>query len=124
MFGTTGVAYVYMIYGIHHCLNVVAHEREIAGAILVRGVSPLCELEPTDGPGKLAKALSIDRALNGADLVSSRELWLEDDGARPASIVATPRIGVDYAGEWAARPWRLFVEGDPHVSGPRRVQRA
>jgi DNA-3-methyladenine glycosylase len=124
MFGPTGVAYIYMIYGIHHCLNVVAHEAGAAGAILVRGVSPLCELEPTDGPGKLAKALSVDRALNGADLVAGRELWLEDDGERPVSIAMSERIGVHYAGEWARKPWRLFVEGDPHVSGPRRAQRA
>ena len=113
MFGPPGRAYVYLIYGMHHCLNVVAHEEGRAGAVLVRGVLPLTEgLGKTDGPGKLAKAFAIDRTLNDADLVAGKELWLEDDGHVPADVVATPRIGIDYAGpEWSQKPWRLVVAG-------------
>lgn len=121
MFGPAGVCYVYMIYGMHFCMNVVAHEDGRAGAVLVRAVE-LEEPEPrerTDGPAKLARALAIDRALNGADLVSGSELWIEDGGAHPGGIVATPRIGVAYAGsEWASKPWRLVIEGA--VREPRR----
>jgi DNA-3-methyladenine glycosylase len=111
MFGPSGVAYVYLIYGMHHCLNVVAHDEGEVGAVLVRAVV----LEeggriPADGPGKLTRALSIDRTLNGADLVRGRELWIEDSGSVARVIEATSRVGVSYAGEeWARKPWRLVV---------------
>lgn len=133
MFGPPGHAYVYLIYGLHHCLNTVTEGQGSGSAVLIRALEPVSGLasqpkprlqQPgarTDGPARLTQALQIDRGLNRWDLTQGQELWLE--GAdRPQGPIATgPRIGVDYAGEWAARPWRFWLEGNPWVSvGPRR----
>ncbi|MER3425159.1 MAG: 3-methyladenine DNA glycosylase [Nitrospiraceae bacterium] len=110
MFGPAGIAYVYLIYGMYHCLNVVTERIDYPAAVLIRAVDqdvPLSQL--IDGPGKLCRAFQIDRSLNGWDLTAGKILWFEDRGDRvkPAEILAVPRIGVDYAGEWAAKPWRF-----------------
>lgn len=110
MFGKAGIAYVYLIYGMYHCLNVVTERADYPAAVLIRAVErdgPLPLL--IDGPGKLCRAFQIDRSLNGWDLTTGKVLWFEDRSERvkPAEIVAAPRIGVDYAGEWAAKPWRF-----------------
>lgn len=136
MWGPPGHAYVYFIYGLHHCMNVVAARAGQPAAVLIRALEPLegldymrahragripaGRLRDTDlcsGPAKLAQALRLDRTLDGTDLVAGEVLFLEQ-GARvaPREIVATPRIGVAYAGEWAAAPLRFFVAGNPHVS--------
>jgi DNA-3-methyladenine glycosylase len=136
MWGPAGHAYVYFIYGLHHCMNVVADRSERPTAVLIRALEPLeglarmrahragrvpaARLRDTDlcsGPAKLAQALQLDRGLDGADLVSGETLFLER-GARPkpAQIVAAPRIGVAYAGEWADKPLRFYLAGNPHVS--------
>jgi DNA-3-methyladenine glycosylase len=113
MFGPPGRAYVYLIYGVSHCLNVVCDRDGFPSAILVRALEPAEGVAGgTDGPGKLCKALGITRADNGADLCDpAGGLWLEDRGGPHARVLSTPRIGVDYAGEWAARPWR-FVDAE------------
>jgi DNA-3-methyladenine glycosylase len=114
MFGPPGHAYVYLIYGVHHCFNAVCEREGFPAAVLVRALEPGDGLDGgTRGPGKLCEALGITRALSGADLAdpSGGELWIEERFADPSRVVATPRIGVDYAGEWAARPWR-FVDAD------------
>lgn len=96
-----GVAYVYLCYGIHSLLNVVTGEKDFPQAVLIRGV------EGFDGPGKLTKALSIDRTLNGEDLVTSKRLWIEDDGCQ-FNYNATKRIGIDYATpEYWDKLWRF-----------------
>lgn len=123
MFGRAGLAYVYLIYGMHDCLNVVVDREGFPAAVLVRGVEAVSGLDGArlDGPAKLTKALAIDRTQNGLDLVRSRELFLADDGAPPPQVETSPRIGVDYAGpDWASRPWRFFVPGSPGVSRPAR----
>ena len=101
MFEAGGAAYVYLCYGIHNLLNIVsgpAHEPE---AVLIRGV------EGYPGPGKLTKAMQIDRTLNRISLITSDELWLEDDGVGPA-YKTTPRIGINYANERdRLRLWRF-----------------
>src|SRR5690348_10093694 len=110
MFGPPGHAYVYFIYGFWNCLNVVTGRAGVPHAVLLRALEPLGELsESTWGPGLLCRALHIDRRLNGADL-RGEALWLEYPGKRtPAVRIArATRIGVDYAGEWARRPWRFF----------------
>ena len=120
MFGLPGHAYVYLVYGMHNCFNAVARDDEIAGAVLVRALEPGSGVTGrTDGPGRLCRSLGIDRRHNGLDLTSiTGGLWVErrpDD--RPLGPIETsPRIGVAYAGDWAARPWRFYVPTSDWVS--------
>ncbi len=119
MFGPPGHAYVYMIYGMHCCMNVVTQAAGMASAVLLRAVEPLENIESrTQGPGLLCKAMNIDRRINGCDLLSG-ELYIT---ARPRSasisIVKRPRIGVDYAGQWARRLLRFYIKSNPYVSKP------
>ncbi|HTM55990.1 MAG TPA: DNA-3-methyladenine glycosylase [Pirellulales bacterium] len=109
MFGPAGYWYVYFIYGMHWMLNVVTSRHGHPAAVLVRGAGPWI------GPARLTKALAIDRTLNGQPASPESGLWVEDRGyrVRRGAIRRTPRIGVDYSGEWAARPYR-FVMGRPH----------
>ncbi len=100
MFESGGFAYVYLCYGIHHLLNVVTGEEGFPEAALIRGV------EGYNGPGKLTKALKIDRTLNYENLITSDLLWLEDDGCI-CQHQATKRIGIDYATpEYRDKLWR------------------
>jgi len=121
MFGPPGHAYVYFIYGIWNCLNVVTARAGVPHAVLLRALEPLEGLsERTSGPGLLCRAMRIDRRLNGADLLGE-ELWLERPARRQRlRIGRSPRIGVEYAGEWAARPWRFFDRASCYVSTVRR----
>jgi len=134
LFGPAGVAYVYLIYGIHHLFNVVTNQRDVPHAILVRALEPMegipVMLERTGkkkldhtltrGPGNLSRALGLRTTHTGTSLVGA-EIFIADDGWRPrrSEIVATPRIGVDYAGEDAELPYRFYIKGNPYVSGPR-----
>jgi DNA-3-methyladenine glycosylase len=118
MYGPPGHAYVYFIYGFWNCLNVVTSAPGIPHAVLLRALEPLAGVsERTSGPGLLCRALGIDRRLNGADLLGN-ELWLERaPRATPAARIArATRIGVDYAGAWAKKPWRFYDAGSPCVS--------
>lgn len=105
MFGPAGVWYVYFIYGVHWMLNVVTADEGYPAAVLFRTV------EPFNGPGKLTRALAIDKSLNGQPAMPSSGLWIEDAGLRvPKSRIArTPRIGVAYAGDWAEKPYRFVI---------------
>ena len=117
MFGPPGFAYVYLIYGIYHCLNAVTGAQGHASAVLIRAIHPVANLEgKTQGPGLLCRALGVDRRHNGLDLVNGPVTF--SAALRPQSfrVVERPRIGVDYAGEWADKPLRFYVEGDPFVS--------
>ncbi len=107
MFGPPGVAYVYLIYGMYHCLNVVTERGEFPAAVLIRAIEIDGEL--IDGPGRLCRALQIDRALNCVDLTAGEFLWFEDRGAtmKRGDVGTHHRIGVDYAGQWAKKPWRF-----------------
>ena len=134
MYGPPGRAYVYFIYGMHHCVNVVCQRPDVPEAVLLRALEPL-EGEALmrmrrglpdapawrlcRGPGALCRAMGIARAENAADLVRG-PLRILDAPVLPAGRVArTPRIGVDYAGADAARPWRLVARDSAAVSGPR-----
>ncbi len=119
MFGPPGHAYVYLIYGIHHCLNLVTGPAGYPAAILIRALEPLEGIAGrTNGPGLLCRALAIDRSLDGADLTGDT-LWLEDRGlpVRDEDVVERPRVGIAFAGEpWASQPWRLSERGNRWVS--------
>jgi DNA-3-methyladenine glycosylase len=109
LFGSPGRAYVYLIYGMYHCLNVVTERPDFPAAVLIRAVED--ETGLIDGPGRVCRAYEIDLRLNYHDLSTGQKVWLEDRGERvPKSrIGAYPRINVDYAGDWAAKPWRFRI---------------
>jgi DNA-3-methyladenine glycosylase len=116
MFGPPGFAYVYMIYGLHHCLNIVTEPEGKAAAVLIRALEPIANISSkTSGPALLCAALEIDRRLNGHDLLSS-DFFIADPGANRIQIVSRPRIGVDYAREWAAKPLRYYIRGNSYIS--------
>jgi DNA-3-methyladenine glycosylase len=117
MFGEPGRAYIYLIYGVWHCLNLVTGETGFPSAVLVRAG----ELEGGDpraasGPGKLCRALGLDRKQNGEDLVEGTRLWVAEDGFKPKRVARGPRVNVDYAGRWAEKPWRFWIADHPSVS--------
>jgi len=134
MFGAGGHAYVYLCYGIHHLFNVVTNRENIPHAILVRAVEPLegvdimlqrtgkkrADHTLTKGPGNVSKALGICTGHTGYSLLSD-DLFIASDGYAPPDkvIAASPRIGVDYAGEDALLPYRFTLNGNPYVSGKK-----
>jgi len=130
MFGPPGHAYVYFIYGMHHCFNVVTESEGTAGAVLIRALEPVEGLDQmlarrrghsgvalTNGPARLCYALGIDRTLNGVDLVTGDRLWIEPDQTIPdAQIARGPRIGVRGDERALNCPWRFWVRDHPYVS--------
>ncbi len=138
MWGEAGRLYVYRIYGLHHCANLVAARPGRPEAVLLRGLDPLLGRErmalrrgrpPGDpalarGPGNLARALGLDLGDDGLDLAGGGRLWVADlPPHRPEPRRRSPRIGVDYAGEDALRPWRFYLAGAAGVSGPAALRR-
>lgn len=131
MFEKGGYAYVYLCYGMHNLFNVVTNKPGIAEAVLVRALEPIQGMKEmemrrgalanpfhlTSGPGKLTKALGIDRKLNGKFLLDN-EVWIEDTGKKisAGNIEASTRIGIDYAGEDAKLPWRFTIKGSKWIS--------
>ncbi len=132
MFGPGGIAYVYLCYGVHNMFNVVTGAPGDVGAVLIRAVSPLRGLADDPGigrgPGKLCKALGITRAHHGCNLTDdSSTLYLAHAPAHGGAIdIATgPRVGIDYAGDWASTALRFWHDGHAAVSRPpRKRQRA
>jgi DNA-3-methyladenine glycosylase len=119
LFGPIGHAYVYLIYGMHECMNVVTEREGKGSAVLIRALEPVANtLGKTSGPGLLSRAMAITRSLNGYDLLSD-DFFL---AARPEPLVgrvtASHRIGVEYAGRWARRRLRFHLSGNAHVSRP------
>jgi DNA-3-methyladenine glycosylase len=117
MFGPPGRAYVYLIYGMHHCLNVVTGKAGEGQAVLLRAAEPLDGWDvDLRGPGRLARAFGLTREHDKADLVRGALRVL--DAPAPARVEATPRIGVDYAEDWAHAPLRFHEAESRHVSKP------
>ena len=131
MYGPPGHAYVYLIYGMHHCLNIVTEREGYPAAVLIRALEPLegieemrarrggrSDLPLTSGPARLCQALDIDRSFDGADLcVPDAPLFLEEGAFVPDEAVATgPRIGVRGDDVAVTRPWRFYVQGNPTIS--------
>jgi DNA-3-methyladenine glycosylase len=103
MFHEGGHLYIYLIYGMYWMLNIVTAGNDIPQAVLIRGV------ESYPGPGKLTKSIGIDKSFYGEDLIVSERIWIEDTGRKP-DFKTSPRIGIDYAGEyWKMKPWRYYV---------------
>ena len=123
MFGPAGVSYVYLIYGMYHCLNVVTEREEFPSAVLIRAIEIDGEL--IDGPGRLCRALQIDRGLNRADLTTGESLWFEDRGIliKRGDVGAHPRVGIDYAGEWAEKLWRFRLRTVAVPTQTRRTKK-
>ncbi len=136
MFGDPGFSYVYLIYGIYNCFNIVVAKEGDPQAVLIRALEPLEGLENmainrynkgykelsqkqiyglTNGPGKLCMAMNIDRSLNGEDL-SQDTLYLEARKEEEQKIVEAKRIGIDYAQEAKDYPWRFYLKDNPFVS--------
>ena len=130
MYGVGGHAYVYLCYGIHHLVNVVTNVEGQADAVLIRALEPLVGQEAmherrkktkaklASGPGTLAQAMGIQVKMTGTDLLGD-ELWIsKGDSQHSFEILSDARIGVDYAGEDALRPWRLLIKDNKYVSKP------
>jgi DNA-3-methyladenine glycosylase len=133
MFMGGGHAYVYLIYGMYFCMNVVTREQGIPEAVLIRALEPVegliemrkrrtsarKDVDLTSGPGKLCGALGITREQNALRL-DGRELFIEDaPPVKRSQIVASPRIGIDYAEHAADWPLRFSIRGNPYVSKPQ-----
>ncbi|MDR5886603.1 DNA-3-methyladenine glycosylase [Vreelandella janggokensis] len=131
MFGPAGHAYVYLVYGMHWLLNVVTEPEDSPCAVLIRAVEPTINeaamratrqapgKQLSNGPGKLTRALSIDKALYGHDMTQTGQLWISR-ATHSAAIATGPRVGIDYASpEHRDAPWRLWLEGNPWVSKAR-----
>ena len=117
MFGPPGHAYVYLIYGMYYCMNVVTEREGHASAVLLRAVEPVQNVEGrTQGPGLLCRAMNIDKRLNAHDLLSDDFYLAAQDNAEPSAIVKGPRIGVEYAKHWARRHLRFYFKGNRFVS--------
>lgn len=117
MFGPPGHAYVYLIYGMHNCLNLVTREEGYPAAVLIRALEPEApRLGPCHGPGRLTRALKIDRRHDGLDIAGDGRLRVEPRPIPVRRVMRTPRIGVDYAGPWADKPWRFIDPNSPHLS--------
>ncbi len=117
MFGPPGHAYVYLIYGLHHCMNVVTGQDGQGSAVLLRALEPIAGIDGnTRGPGRLCKAMGIDLRQYGHDLCSADFHLSRPEQDDAIEIVARPRVGVDYAGEWADQPLRFYIAGSPWIS--------
>jgi DNA-3-methyladenine glycosylase len=138
MYGEGGVSYVYLCYGIHHLFNVVTNKQETPHAVLIRALEPIKGIDVmlertgkkkadntlTKGPGNVSKALGISFKQHSGLSLLSKEIFIAEDDFKLAKkdVVASPRIGVDYAGEDAKLPYRFYIKGNPFVSGSKKVK--
>lgn len=129
MFLEGGHIYIYFIYGMYYCFNITANTKDIPEAVLIRAVEPLENKEYmkelrgvkkdkdiSNGPGKLTKALKIDKSINTLDLTDNNEIWLEDDDYKVKKIIEAERIGINYAEEYIHKPWRFYISDNSYVS--------
>lgn len=129
MFGKPGIWYVYLIYGMYHCLNIVTEKDGYPAAVLIRAVVPMSGISrsrKTDGPGKVCEAFHITKKLNASRAYGGdAEMWIEDINIRiPRSqIKKKPRIGVDYAGAYKDKLWRYVITDDAIQGALRRTNR-
>lgn len=116
MFGPPGFVYVYMTYGLHFMLNITTEVDGVAGAVLIRALEPISGIDRrTHGPGRLTRALGINLSHQGLD-ITGQTIYLESRGDKIGEVTETTRVGIDYAGEFAKKPWRFFLKGNKFVS--------
>lgn len=130
MYKRGGYAYVYTIYGIYNCLNIIANKKDVPEAVFIRSVEPIKGIEIikenrkikskkmeelTNGPSKLCQALNIDKKLNGYDLTKGKVLYIENNDWN-FKIVSSKRINIDYAEEYKDKLWRFYIENNLFVS--------
>jgi DNA-3-methyladenine glycosylase len=139
MFGEKGRAYIYLIYGMHRCFNVVSGKPGLPQAVLIRALEPLAGMDLMRhrlgshahardhtlcrGPGKLCKALGIGTDLYGADLRGTRLFLVPRSLGKGETVAASPRINIAYAEEYTPKPWRFYMAGNSCVSGPSSLNR-
>lgn len=137
MYSSGGCAYIYQIYGMYFCLNVVTENKEVGTAVLIRAGEPIKGIEKmasnrfskqlsnlskkeiqnlTNGPGKLCKALGLDKLQNGSNLMENELFICKKNIDEPMQIVSTKRIGIDYAEEAKDFEWRFYIKDNPYVS--------
>jgi len=138
MFDQPGTAYIYLIYGMYYCFNIVTEAKDFPAAILIRAIEPIYGFEQipknlkrplaqnsilntkiANGPGKLCRAFKIDKSLNGENLIISKKLYLAKnfkEKIKPSQIKSAKRIGVDYAGKYKDKLWRFYLKDNPFVS--------
>ena len=131
MFAEGGITYIYLIYGMYYCLNVVTERKGKPEAVLIRAVEPLSGMKTiennrdikskkredlTNGPGKLCQALEIDDFLNGNDLTTNKELYIEEEKDENIEISKGKRINIDYAKEYKDKLWRFYLKGSSFLS--------
>lgn len=108
MWGQAGRLYVYLIYGMYYCLNIVTEQTGFPAAVLIRGAEPIFGISgKVDGPGKLCREIGITTEDTGIDITENNKIYIEDIGEKPKRIIAAERVGIDYAGEWARKKWRF-----------------
>lgn len=136
MYGTAGFSYIFIIYGMYYCFNIVTREEGVPQAVLIRALEPIEGLDLisqnrfkkpynslnksqisglTNGPGKLCKAFLIDKSLNGEDLCGSK-LYIEEGTDKNFDIISSKRVGIDYAEEAKDYPWRFYIKDNKYVS--------
>jgi DNA-3-methyladenine glycosylase len=120
MFGPAGHAYIYLIYGIHHCLNIVTEQDGFPAAVLIRALERDKGVGRCHGPGRLTRALGLDLSENDLDMTAP-PLYVEPREGE-VTVEATTRIGVDYAGNWARKPWRFLDPASEHLSAPIKAR--
>jgi DNA-3-methyladenine glycosylase len=117
LFGPAGVAYVYLIYGMYYCTNIVTESKGIGSAVLIRALEPVKNItERTQGPGLLSKAMRINNKHNRHNLQSEHLYIAKTHEPRDFVIIEKPRIGVHYAKDWAEKPLRFYIEGNAFIS--------
>lgn len=121
MFGPPGQAYIYLIYGMYYCFNIVTEKQDYPAAVLIRAVQPVKKEKPEliNGPGKLCRYLKINKTLNNKNLITSKKIWLEDRNIniKSSQIVKTQRIGIDYSGPyWSKRKLRFYIKNNQYIS--------
>lgn len=117
LFGPPGHAYVYLIYGVYHCMNTVTEREGNGSGVLLRAIEPVKNVDGrTQGPGLLCRSMQIDKNLNAHDLTGENLYIAEPPTPSPIKIIKRPRIGVDYAGVWAKKLLRFYIDGNQYIS--------
>jgi len=129
---TGGYIYIYLVYGMYWQLNISTNKEGRPECVLIRALKPILfgtsqvpnvgtsqvpNVSNANGPGKLCRWMGFDKSHYGIDMVTSNKVWLEDgEEIESSQVVASKRIGIDYAQEWAEKPWRFYIKNNPFVS--------